>query len=104
MRKNEPTSAADIVAKLVKTTKIGQSLEQAQVWERWEEIVGPKMMPHCRPVWIRDNTLRIEADSSVNMHKLSYRQWDIIKRINRIAGKELVGDVFIVLMEDALDR
>ena len=51
-------------------------------------------------MWIRDNTLRIEADSSVNMHKLAYRQWDIVKRINRMAKKELVGDVFIVLMDE----
>lgn len=100
MRKNDPVSAAEIVASLVKQTTLGKTLEQAQIWEKWEEIVGPKMAPHCRPVWIRDNTLRIEADSSVNMHKLAYRQWDIVKRINRIAKKELVGDVFIVLMDE----
>lgn len=101
MSKNEPTPLGDVLAKLTKAPgPVAQSLEHAQVWEHWPEIVGKVMAPHCRPVWIRDRTLRIEADSSVQMNKLSYRQWDIIKRVNLLARKELVSDVFIVLMEE----
>jgi predicted nucleic acid-binding Zn ribbon protein len=96
---NDPTKAADVLAKITKTGAIAKSLEQAQVWEHWEEIIGKQMAPHCQPVWIRDMTLRIEADSAVHMNKLSYRQWDIIKRVNRIAKKELISDIYIVLME-----
>jgi predicted nucleic acid-binding Zn ribbon protein len=98
----DPTPMGDILAKLIKQPgPIAKSLEHAQVWDHWEEIVGKAMVPYCRPVWIRDRTLRIEADSSVQLHKLSYRQWDIIKRVNRVARKELISDVYFVLMDDA---
>lgn len=100
MSSNDPIKAGDVLAKLVKTGPIAKSLEHAQVWEHWEEIVGKQMAPHCKPVWVRDMTLRIEADSAVHMNKLSYRQWDIIKRVNRIAKKELISDIYIVLMEE----
>jgi hypothetical protein len=35
------------------------------------------------------------------MHKYSYCKWEIIRRINRMAGKELVSDLFFLLAEDA---
>jgi hypothetical protein len=34
------------------------------------------------------------------MHKLNYRKWQIMKKINKIAGKELVSDMYIVLLPD----
>jgi hypothetical protein len=44
--------------------------------------------------------LRIEVDSAVWMHKINYRKWQILKRINRMARKELVSDIYIVLIAD----
>ena len=38
--------------------------------------------------------------SAVWMHKLNYRKWQIMKKINKIAGKELVADMYIVLLPD----
>jgi len=37
------------------------------------------------------------------MHKASYIKWDLIKRINRMAGKELVSDIFFRLGSDEED-
>lgn len=100
-RDQEPTHSGDILASLMQSTKLGENLEQAKVWERWPDVVGKAMALHSRPVWIRDQVLRIEADSAVSMHQLSYRQWDIVKRVNQLAGKEMIHDVFLVLAEDA---
>jgi predicted nucleic acid-binding Zn ribbon protein len=100
-RDKDPAHSADIIARLVETTKLGQNLEHAIVWQRWPDVVGRVMAAHCRPVWIRDGILRVEADSAVSMHKLSYRQWDIVKRVNLLTGKEMIRDIFLVLADDA---
>jgi len=33
------------------------------------------------------------------MNKYAYFKWEILKRINRLVGKELISDVFFVLSE-----
>jgi len=40
------------------------------------------------------------VDSAVWMNKFSYRKWEIIRRINRQAGIELVSDLFLKLASD----
>ena len=82
------------------TTQLGKNLEQAQIWEHWEELTGKHLAKHCRPHSIKDGQLRIIVESPVWMHKLSYLKWDLLLRINRMAGKELVSDTFFVLASD----
>ena len=98
--KSKPTGVGDILGTLKATTDLGKHLEQAQIWTRWPEMVGQQLCAHCRPQTIKDQQLRVEADSAVWMHKVSYRKWEIVKRINRIAQKELISDIFVVLVAD----
>jgi predicted nucleic acid-binding Zn ribbon protein len=100
MSKKEPASLADILTQLKQESPLGQQLEQARIWERWAEVAGPAIAAHGRPLTVKDGVLHIEADSSVWMHKFAYLKWHIIGRINRLAGRELVSEVFIHLAED----
>ncbi|MBL7647744.1 MAG: DUF721 domain-containing protein [Candidatus Hydrogenedentes bacterium] len=100
LKRTKPEGVGDILAKLKKTTDLGKHLEHAEIWEHWPEIVGETVAKHTRPQGIKELQLRIEADSAVWMHKLNYRKWQIMKKINRIAGKELVSDMYIVLVPD----
>ena len=102
-RRKDPTSIQDVLAQLQRETELGRQLEQAQIWSRWPEVAGPRLMEHGRPHGIRDSVLYVEADSPVWMHRYAYRKWDLIRRINRIAGHELVSDIFLVLSDDAED-
>lgn len=100
MKKPRPTGVGEILETLKKTTALGQNLEHARIWEHWTELVGPHLSAHGRPQTVKDGQLRIEVDSAVWMHKYSYRKWQIVKRVNRMAGKELVHDIFLVLLPD----
>lgn len=100
MKRSKPEGVGDILAKLKKSTELGKHLEHAEIWEHWPEIVGEVTAQHTRPQGIKDFQLRIEADSAVWMHKANYRKWQILKKINKIAGKELVSDMYIVLLAD----
>lgn len=91
------TPIADILAKLKASGKLGQNLEYARIWERWDEIAGPRLSAHGQPYTVKEGQLRVRADSAVWMHRFSYDKWGIIRRINRLAGKELVHDLFVTL-------
>jgi predicted nucleic acid-binding Zn ribbon protein len=99
-KKTSLIAVGEVLETLKKTTQLGQQLEQAQIWERWEDLVGPELAPHARPKTIQDGTLQIEVDSTVWMNKIGYHRWKIIKRINRMARKELVSDIFLKLIPD----
>ncbi len=98
MKKNEPESLGEILSDLKQTTHLGKLLEQAQIWERWPELAGPRLAPHGQPVGFRakrPGTLVIAAESPVWMHRFAFKKWDIIRRINRMARRELVSDIFV---------
>ncbi|MCC6699681.1 MAG: DUF721 domain-containing protein [Candidatus Hydrogenedentes bacterium] len=97
----EPAGVGDILASMVKKTTLGKQLRQAQIWERWPELAGQRLCGHGHPVTVRDGTLYIEAYSAVWMHRFAYAKWDIIGRINRMAGHELISDLFLQLGQDA---
>ena len=100
MNGRDPERIGDVLAKMTEGSKLGQHLEHAVIWSDWEHIIGKALVDQTRPIGIKDGQLRVEADNSVLMHKLSYRKWDMIGRINRLAKKELVHDIFFVLAED----
>jgi predicted nucleic acid-binding Zn ribbon protein len=99
-RKKKPEAVGAILDGLARKSPLGRQLEHARIWERWPELVGPHLGLHGRPVVVKDNVLHIEVESSVWMHKFAYRKWDIVQRINRMARKELVSDIFIALNSD----
>jgi len=103
LRKRRVSTVGEIIETLKKTTKLGENLEQAQIWEHWPEIAGAHLSTHGRPCAVKDGQLRIAADSAVSMHRFSYRKWDIIKRVNRMTGKELIHDVFVLLADEDPD-
>lgn len=100
MSKAHPEHIADILAQMTQTTPLGLNLEQARIWENWEQLVGKHLAAHSRPFNIKDGQLRISVTSAVWMHKLSYIKWDLLRRINRMAGKELVSDIFLMLEKE----
>ncbi len=100
MKKRDPIPVGDVLKALQKTTSLGKQLELAQVWERWGEIAGEALAAHGRPYTVKDGVLHVMADSTVWMHKYAYSKWRIVGRINRLAGRELVSDLFIRLASD----
>ena len=100
MKRKKLEGVGDILAQMKKKTELGKHLEHAEIWEQWPDIVGEAVAKHARPKSIKDLQLRIEVDSAVWMHKINYRKWQILKRINKLARKELVSDIYIVLLGD----
>ncbi len=100
MKKRKPVAVSDILDALIKETKLGETIEYAQIWEQWEEIAGKHLRAHGRPQTVKEGTLRILVDSAVWMNKFGYYKWDIIRRTNRVAGKELIHDIFLALLDE----
>lgn len=98
--RSHPTGVGDILESLKKETDLGEQLQNALIWEHWPALAGT-LAYHGKPVTVRDHTLYVEADSAVWMHKFVYRKWGLMLRINKLANRELVSDIFVKLAPDA---
>ena len=100
MKKSKLTQIGKILDEMKRTTELGEQLEKARIWDRWNELAGSQLSPHGQPRGIRENVLYVEVESPVWMHRYALRKWEILKRINAMAGRELVSDLFVVLRDD----
>ncbi len=104
MKRPDPVGIGQIIEELKRSSNLGEQLEQAQIWERWPEIAGKTLSKQGRPKKIKKQQLVIEVKSAVAMHRFSYLKWTIIKRVNRMARRELISDLFFELMEEEAEE
>jgi hypothetical protein len=97
---SKPTGVGDILASLKKSTPLGKRLKEAQIWQQWPSLAGARLCTHGHPVVVKDKTLHVEAYSAVWVSKFAYFKWSIIGRVNRMAGQELINDIYVTLAQD----
>lgn len=95
-----PLELGQILEQMKRTSPLGKQLDQAIIWERWPEIAGAALYTHARPVCVKKTQLHVEVESSVWMNKLSFRREGMVRRINRLAGKRLVDEIFLLLLDE----
>ncbi len=100
-KRSSPESLDAILAQYKQVTGVGRLLDLSRIGQFWERLAGPYLASHGVPSGIReDNTLIIQVESSAWMQRFSYKKWDLIRRINRMAGYELVSDIFVQLEDE----
>jgi predicted nucleic acid-binding Zn ribbon protein len=63
------------------------------VFGHWEDIVGPVVAAHARPVALREGVLRVEVDEPGWATQLRYLAPDVIRRCAEVAGADVVVSV-----------
>ncbi len=59
-----------------------------RIGSQWEEIVGPQIAAHCRPLGIRGNVLELEVDSPVWSQQLQLRKPELLAKLGEALGGE----------------
>jgi predicted nucleic acid-binding Zn ribbon protein len=99
-KSEDPVRLAEILDALKSRSRLGVHLDQAQIWERWPELVGAEMAERSHPMRLRRGVLTVAAVSPVWMHRFSYEKNSIIDKINKILTKEPLEDIFLTLPGD----
>jgi predicted nucleic acid-binding Zn ribbon protein len=63
------------------------------VFSRWEQVVGPDVAAHARPLSLRDGVLVIGVDHPAWATQLSYLRGDLARRVEEAAGAGEVVDI-----------
>jgi len=90
-----PAAVADLLAAIFKDKPAGKRLHEGKIWLVWDMAVGEQIAAHARPVGFRDGVLNVAVDSAPWMQQLTYLKKQIVAKLNKRLGEELVIDLFL---------
>jgi predicted nucleic acid-binding Zn ribbon protein len=86
----DPAKFSDVLAKLVKTRGWERPAAEATLFGSWQQVVGPDIASHSRPVSLDNGELTIEAESTAWATQLRLLNSSILSRIGSTVGHNLV--------------
>ena len=93
MRKTNLINIGAVIKKLMRNPKLVDRLEKLDVLDIWKEIIGKDLKQYVTESRIKDNVLYVKVKSSVLKNELSYKKTELIKKINKKIGKEIIKDI-----------
>ena len=90
-----PTAIGAIAEQLVVRREWERRLEGSQIHGVWEQIAGPAVADHVRPVRLLGGVLVLEADSGAWATQVRYLTHSLIERANEELGSDLVERIQI---------
>jgi len=87
-RRSQPKAVGSLLGGVLDDLGLESAARAFRVGERWEEIVGPEVARHGKPVGIRGEVLEVGVDSSVWCQQLQLRQREILAELRRVLGDD----------------
>jgi predicted nucleic acid-binding Zn ribbon protein len=60
----------------------------ARIFAHWDELVGPDIADHARPLSLRDGVLTVQVDHPAWATQLRYLSPDLLRRLREATGSE----------------
>lgn len=95
-RGRRPVPIGDILKERIGALGWECRLREEEVLTGWDAAVGPQIALHARPSHITDRRLTIVTESPVWTQQLSLLKPDLLRRIARRFGPDVVTDLYFV--------
>ena len=92
-RKSDLTPIKDILAALLRDSRLPFNPDDANIWQAWDEVVGAAIARNAQPLWKRKGTLRIMVSDPIWLQELSFASEGIKEKLNVKLGREAVEKI-----------
>lgn len=86
-------SIGSVINKILQSGIRQQDAPLLQVWELWERAVGQIIAENARPAAFKGKILLVHVNSSPWLHQLSFLKKELLTKINRELGENLVDEI-----------
>lgn len=86
-------SLGSVIDKLLQSGIRQEDAPLLKVWELWERAVGQIIAENAQPAAFKGKILLVHVNSSPWLHQLSFLKKDLLARINRELGQDLVDEI-----------
>ena len=67
--------------------------ELTRVWQIWDDTVGAAIAANAQPAAFKGDLLLVHVTSSTWIHQLQFVKAEMISKLNKALGKELVKEI-----------
>lgn len=82
-----------ILKNLLTDSRKNADAQLMQIWQLWDEVVGSVVAENAQPEAFKGTLLLVRVASSPWAQQLQFMKKDIIDKVNRALGKELVREI-----------
>ncbi len=94
-RLSNQSTVGDVLKQIIQVNKLQPGMDQIDVKEAWQNLMGNGVNSYTKNVALRGNTLYVELTSSVLREELSHGKSKIIAMINEELQREVIKDVVL---------
>jgi len=94
--KNEAIHIGDAIQELLKSYRIKNKFDEANLITSWERLVGKPVAKRTKKVFIRNRVLFVELDSPSMKHDLNLHKAQILENFQKEFGKDILGEIVIM--------
>ena len=90
-------AVAGILSRVLRRYGLENEFRGWQAVEEWPGVVGVRIAQNTRAVGFREGALRVEVEGSAWMQELGYLKRDLIRRINKHLGANVVREIRFII-------
>lgn len=95
----KPDRLGRVLGILLNARGLGGRLSEYRIFGQWEKTVGDGIARHAQPASVRGKKLFLTVDSPAWMQQISLLKPEIIEKLNRNLGKNVISDITLKLGE-----
>jgi predicted nucleic acid-binding Zn ribbon protein len=88
-----PQSIGEILLSVLRHRGLAVKIEENALFKLWPQAVGVQISLQTEPDILRNGTLFVKSTSSVWVQQLHFMKEDIRRKLNELAGKEIVKEI-----------
>jgi predicted nucleic acid-binding Zn ribbon protein len=85
----------DVLREFVEVFSLKNKLNQCQVIDKWNEVVGPIIAKHTTNLYIQKKILFVEFDSSIVRNEIFLIKSKLIEELNRGFEKTVIETIIL---------
>jgi hypothetical protein len=94
-RQSNQSTVGDVLKQIIQVNKLQPGMDQIDVKEAWQNLMGNGVNSYTKNVALRGSTLYVELSSSVLREELSHGKSKIIAMINEELKREVIKKVVL---------
>jgi predicted nucleic acid-binding Zn ribbon protein len=87
----------DILSSVMRDLDLEKGIAEHRAMVIWEEAVGTEVASHAVPREVARGRMVAAVDSSVWLQELRMREHEIIEKINRLLGEDVLKEIYFTI-------
>ena len=98
-KKRKPEALGNVLGAFLKSSKLEERVEAAQVVPEWQSLVGMQIATVTKPISVtQDGTLFVSVKTNGWMTELSLMEPQLLRALNTTAGRTRIKKIRLQLM------